>query len=97
MAELFISAAAEADYAVSLQWYAERSERAAERFEAAFIQAQEAIAKAPERFPLCDDRHRYYLLKRYPFQIIYRPVSAEHWLIVAVAHTSRQSGYWHQR
>jgi hypothetical protein len=46
---------------------------------------------------MCDDRHRFYLLKRYPFQIIYRPISGDQWLIVAVAHSSRRPGYWSNR
>ena len=85
---------AEDDYTASFRWYAERSPRAAEGFEAEFARALDAIAASPERYPLCDDRHRFYLLKRYPFQIIYRRASADRWLIVAVAHTSRRPDYW---
>ena len=69
MDNLLIAEAAEEEYTDSLRWYAERSMRAAEGFEAAFAQALELIAAHPERYPLCDDRHRFFLLKRYPFQV----------------------------
>jgi len=80
-----------------LRWYADRSKRAAEGFQAEFARALEAIAANPDRYPLCDDRHRFYLLKRYPFQVIYRKAPEEQLLIVAVAHTSRRPGYWSER
>lgn len=73
MNELLIAEAAEDEYADSLQWYVQRSKKAAERFEAEFAAALEAIEANPERYPVCDDgRHRFYLLKRYPFQLLYR-------------------------
>jgi len=98
MSELLIAEAAEEEYAVSLQWYAQRSKNAAERFEAEFAEALEAIEAKPERYPVCDDgRHRFYLLKRYPFQLIYRKTDGGQWLIVAVAHTSRKPSYWSRR
>lgn len=98
MTELLIAEAAEEEYTASLEWYAERSKKAAERFEAEFALALEAIKANPERYPSCDDgRHRFYLLKRYPFQLIYRSVDEEHWLIVAVAHTSRKPNNWSKR
>ena len=98
MSELLIAEAAEEEYAVSLQWYAQRSKNAAERFEAEFAEALEAIEAKPERYPVCDDgRHRFYLLKRYPFQLIYRKTDDGQWLIVAVAHTSRKPNYWSRR
>jgi plasmid stabilization system protein ParE len=97
MDKLLIAEAAEEEYTDSLSWYAERTRRAAEGFEAEFERALESIAAHPERYPLCDDRHRFFLLKRYPFQVIYRQSSEERWLVVAVAHTSRRPGYWRNR
>jgi plasmid stabilization system protein ParE len=68
MSELSIAEAAEEEYADSFRWYAQRSMKAAERFESEFAEALEAIAANPERYPVCDDgRHRFYLFKRYPF------------------------------
>jgi plasmid stabilization system protein ParE len=97
MNELLIADAAEQEYTDSLRWYAERNVRTAERLEAEFSQALRSIAAHPDRYPLCDDRHRFYLLKRFPFQVIYRQAAEDRWLIVAVAHTSRHPGYWSNR
>jgi len=59
MSELLVCSAAEAEYAEALLWYAERGIEVAERFDAEFDQALEAIAENPERFPRCDDRHHF--------------------------------------
>lgn len=97
MNEVLVTAGAEDDYGSSLQWYADRSRHAAEGFEAEFAHALKAIAADPECYPMCDDRHRYYRLRRYPFQIIYRELSGGRLLAVAVAHASRRPGYWSRR
>lgn len=72
MIDLVVCSVAEAEYADALCWYAERSVSAAERFDAEFDQAMQTIASDPERFPKCDERHHYYLMCRFPYQIIYR-------------------------
>jgi plasmid stabilization system protein ParE len=97
MDNLLIAEAAEEEYTDSLEWYAKRSVQAAQGFEAEFERALASIAAHPDRYPLCDDWHRFFLLKRYPFQIIYRKASEDRWLVVAVAHTSRRPGYWRNR
>jgi plasmid stabilization system protein ParE len=97
MLDVLIAQGAEDDYTDSLRWYAERSLRAANGFEAEFLKALESIAISPDAHPLCDHQHRYYMLKRYPFQVIYRNLETGQVLIVAVAHASRQPGYWAQR
>lgn len=93
MVEIRLAADAEADYTAAFCWYAERSTRAAEGLELELAGALQAIAANPSRFPLCDERHRFLLLKRYPFQFIYRSIHATLVLVVAIAHTSRQPGY----
>ena len=96
MIELVVCSAAEGDYAEALSWDAERSVEAAERFDAQFDHALETIASDPERFPRCDDRHRFYLMRAFPYQVIYRPQD-DHWVVIAVAHTARQPRYWSDR
>ncbi len=96
MADVLISAAAEEDYTEALSWYAQRSERAARGFEAEFEQAIRAIQTTPQRFAFCDSSHRFYLMRRFPFQVIFRETSGRS-LIVAVAHAKRQPGYWQGR
>ena len=96
MADVAITSAAERDFTDSLCWYAERSQRAAEGFEAEFDRTLASIGADPQRFPHCDQRHRFCLMRRYPFQVIYRE-QADQVVIVAVAHAKREPGYWSNR
>lgn len=96
MIDVVVTAAAEQDYVESLSWYAQRSKTAALGFETEFARAICLIGETPRRFPQCDGQHRFYLMRRYPFQVIYRETSHE-LLIVAVAHAKRHPGYWHDR
>ena len=96
MAEVTIHPAAEAEYQGALEWYPERSSQAAARFEIAFDRAIEFIRSQPTMFPRCDPVHRFILLKRYPYSLIYR-VDGDSVRVIAVAHTKRRPGYWSQR
>jgi plasmid stabilization system protein ParE len=96
MAEVSIHSDAEAEYEAALAWYLARSARAATGFEAAFERALESIAASPELYPLCDDRHRFCMLRRYPYSIIYR-VDGDQMRVVAVAHSRRLPGFWSGR
>lgn len=88
--------AADVDYAKARLWYFERSERAADRFEEAVEQAVAEIAADPERWPMIDAKHRFHLLRRFPYSIVYR-VENELVIVVAVAHARRRFGYWKNR
>jgi plasmid stabilization system protein ParE len=88
-----VSSAAEWDFTAALCWYAERRQRAADGFDAEFDKALEAIGADPRRFPLCDERHRFYLMDRYPYQVIYRE-ERDRVVIIAVAHAKRSPQYW---
>ncbi len=96
MADALILTEAEEEYAEALSWYARRSEQAARGFEAEFERAIRLIEEGPQVYPRCDRQHRYYLMHRYPYQVIYREDSRGA-LIVAVAHCKRRPGYWHGR
>lgn len=96
MAEVFFHPAAEGDYAAALAWYQERSARAAAGFVAEMERAIEFIATFPDLSPSCDERHRYLLLRRYPYSVVYR-VDGEYITVVAVAHSRRAVAYWKGR
>ncbi len=96
MASVIICSVAEVDYTESVTWYAARSVDAANDFDAEFDQALSKISADPERFPFCDVRHRYFLLRRFPFRIIYRIVHDDV-VVIAVAHASRSPDYWADR
>ena len=78
------------------RWYAERSATAAVRFSIELDEAEAAIRERPEAWPRSPDGTRRYLLRRFPFSIIYRPEPSRI-LIVAIAHARRRPGYWRTR
>ena len=60
------------DFDESFDWYAKRSEMAANRFSNAVDAALDRIAAKPDQFAAIDTRHRECLVKRFPFRIVYR-------------------------
>ena len=96
MARFSFLPAASADYEDAFEWYYDRSPRAAVGFEEAVDQAIREIVEAPDRWPVCDPRHRFHLVNRYPYSIVYR-VEADLVVVVAVAHGRRQTKYWRGR
>ena len=94
--KVVVYSSAEQDYTKSLCWYSSRSAKAASDFDAEFDAAIRTISDVAQRFPFCDDRHQFYLMRTFPFQIIFRCLHGEiH--VVAVAHTSRKPKYWLDR
>jgi hypothetical protein len=63
-----LSAGAEWDYTERLAWCAAQRVRVAERLEAEFDRALEWIGANPSLSPHCDERHRFCLLRRLPYQ-----------------------------
>ena len=84
------------DYDAAFDWYLERSPEAARAFDAEFERALGAIAQAPQRWAPGPHQTRRFLLRRFPYLVIYRE-GAETVLVLAVAHTSRKPGYWKDR
>jgi plasmid stabilization system protein ParE len=78
------------------RWYAERSPTAAIRFSTELDEAEAAILDRPEAWPAIGDGNRHYLLRRFPFSVVYR-FEQSRVLIVAVAHARRRPGYWKHR
>ena len=78
------------------EWYAARSQSAAELFLAELDGGVEAISLAPERCPLFVHGTRRYLFHRVPFQLVYRIVN-DSVQVVALAHGRRRPGYWKLR
>lgn len=96
MTELIICSAAEADFSAALNWYATHSPQAAANFDEEVSRAIVAISFDPERLPACDKRHRFYLLKTFPYQIVFRREGFE-WIVIAIAHTARSGEFWRSR
>jgi plasmid stabilization system protein ParE len=81
---------------VSVIWYRQHSSRAAEDFLAELDAAFKTILQAPQRWPADAQGFRHYRLHRFPFVIVYhdKPLAVQ---IIAVAHASRNPGYWKYR
>jgi toxin ParE1/3/4 len=78
------------------EWYLLRSVRAAERFVRELEKAVGAIARAPDRWPYYVESTRRFLLRRFPYSVVYR-VKGNSLQIAAIAHVRRRPGYWRQR
>lgn len=96
MSELVILPEASDELRAAARRYAQFSERAAIRFEAGVDVALSEIMAAPESWPRIDEHYRFRLVKRFPYLVIYR-ISDSKVVVVAVAHSSRQEGYWRLR
>lgn len=85
-----------AEARAAAQWYRERSASAADAFLAELDRAVEEITKSPEMWPRHLRGTRRFVLRRFPFSVVYREVSGiiE---VVAIAHGRRKPGYWKNR
>jgi toxin ParE1/3/4 len=93
--ELHLEAAAE--YDAAFDWYLERSPDAARKFDAEVDRALAQILQAPQRWASGPHHTRKFLLRQFPFTLIYRERLLGDVQVVAVAHTSRKPGYWKRR
>jgi plasmid stabilization system protein ParE len=78
------------------EWYRLRSPTAARRFAHEIRRAVALIAASPHTWPVLRRNTRRYVLKRFPFSIVYR-VEDSRVCVVAVAHAKRRYGYWRDR
>jgi plasmid stabilization system protein ParE len=78
------------------RWYAERSPTAAFAFSEELDAAESAIVRLPQAWPPFDSDTRRYLLRRFPFSVVYQ-VEQQRVLVLAVAHAHWRPGYWKSR
>jgi toxin ParE1/3/4 len=88
--------AAFAEVEAAVEWYRQRSERAAARFLDEIDRAIEQISSDPNRFPIFVFGARRILLRRFPYFVVFRE-TANRLEVVAVAHGHRRPGYWRDR
>ncbi|MDO9225131.1 MAG: type II toxin-antitoxin system RelE/ParE family toxin [Pseudomonadota bacterium] len=84
------------EMAEAMAWYRERSPRAAEGLWLKVLEARRSMALFPLAAPLISENVRRFILSGYPYDLIYA-VRVEEIAILAVAHHSRQPGYWLER
>jgi toxin ParE1/3/4 len=89
--------AAAADYDAAFDWYLEHNPQAAIRFDAEFERSLSGIMLAPGRWVRGPSGTRRFLLRGFPYFLIYRELDGQTIEILAVAHTSRKPGYWTAR
>ncbi|MEW4568585.1 type II toxin-antitoxin system RelE/ParE family toxin [Tautonia sp. JC769] len=87
---------AQAEYQDALAWYQVRSRQAAERFEAETDRVLDLIQANPGLFPKYDEEHRFVMLRRFPYSLVYQ-VQPDQILVVAVAHSRRSADFWQGR
>jgi plasmid stabilization system protein ParE len=75
------------------EWYQVRNAEAAEAFMAELDSAIEKIEEAPRQWPPYLAKTRRYLLRRFPFFVVFREAN-DRVEILAVAHARRRPGYW---
>jgi len=86
-----------AEYDAAFDWYLQRSPDSARRFSTEVDRALAQIVQAPQRWAASGAHSRRFLLRRFPFVLIYRERASGEIQILAVAHTSRKPGYWKHR
>jgi toxin ParE1/3/4 len=85
-----------ADARAAAQWYRDRSASAADAFLTELDRAMEKIAEAPEMSPRHVRGTRRFLMRHFPFSIIYRELSGKI-EVIAIAHGRRKPRYWKDR
>jgi plasmid stabilization system protein ParE len=98
MAKWTIIPVAQAELERAYAYYHEHgSERVANEFFDAALDAIGKIAENPGLWPAEDDEYRFFVLPRHSYAVVYRIEDAQNVRIVAVSHTSRAPGYWKGR
>jgi len=80
----------------AVAWYLERNESAAVNFVAEVEQAKDLIVASPHRWPKGLHGTRKFVLRRFPFAIVYRERETDV-QVLAIAHGHRRPGYWKNR
>ena len=78
------------------EWYAERSSVAADAFMGELDVAIDRICESPDRWASYLHGTRRYLMKRFPYLVVYRELE-DKLQVIAVAHARRKPGYWRRR
>ena len=78
------------------EWYAERNPSAANAFISELNQAISQIQNGPELWTMHLRGTRKFLLRRFPYGVVYR-IAQSNIQVIAVAHGRRRPGYWKSR
>lgn len=84
------------EFLAAIDWYVLRSQAVASRFVVQVTNAVQLIAESPQRWPIYFHDTRKFVVRRFPFLVIYRE-RADIIQVLAVAHAHRRPGYWKTR
>lgn len=77
-------------------WYQGQAEGLGEDFLLELESAYHVIVKLPDTWPIFQKKLHRYLLRKFPFSVIYR-LDMNIIYVIAVMHNSRKPGYWRTR
>ncbi len=80
----------------AFEWYLERSPYAAQAFLDELEQAFGAIARSPMTWPTFEAGTRRYVLRSFPYSVVYREKPGGV-AVIAVCHQKRRPRYWVSR
>jgi toxin ParE1/3/4 len=85
-----------AEHEEAARYYAERDPELAPHFVEAVEDALDRVLESPTRWRVIDEDVRRCLTRVFPYGVLYT-IEPDFVLIVAVAHCSREPGYWKNR
>ena len=97
MANVSFDTAALDEYQRAVAWYVARNARAAKAFTSAVSSILAAIGSQPDRYAWYDLESREAAVSGYPYSVIYRALPSGDVQVIAIAHASREPGYWRGR
>jgi len=93
---LDIHPAALAELKSAVAWYYARNQTAALNFIAELDRAMILVTASPARWPSGEFGSRKFVMRRFPFAIVYREKETVV-QVLAIAHGHRRPGYWKAR
>lgn len=96
MSEVSFDLDARAEFLAAVEYYEECQTGLGRCFRVAFQRELDGICAMPFRCRVLHARFRRCLVPKFPHAIIF-VIEPDFILIVAVAHTKRKPGYWHDR
>jgi hypothetical protein len=85
------------EFAKAINWYRQRSKRAAARFIDGVFKAEARIDSDPLQWPIYLKNYRWVKVHRFPYLLFYVILPSGENRIMAVAHGKRRPGYWLRR
>jgi len=80
----------------AISWYLERNKTAAIKLAGELDRAIALVIEKPGRWPAGEHGSRKFVLRRFPFAVVYREKQATI-QVLAIAHGHRRPGYWKDR